>query len=203
MTSNAAGSSVVNVVGDVINLQAAQIGIAGNLTLNNAAAVISDASPPPPPSPPPFPPPPPPSPPPPPPSPPPPVTSVALADDVAQGIIINTYYANDTNTGFFTQVQQLVTLPVCFFCCRLLLCSNGNPVGLTQTSNRTQWSKVCTCLAVSTTSHVVHACMHLSHFVQNKCWQKHSHYVHNCGACRYRTACKNPEQDCKLCMQAQ
>jgi len=125
LTTNSAGSSVVNVVGDVINLQAGQIGIAGNLTLNNDAAVITDASPPPPPSPPPFPPPPPPesspppsppppppsppppppSPPPPPPSPPPPVTSEAIAADVAAGDVIATYYANGSDTGYYTQVR--------------------------------------------------------------------------------------------------
>ena len=126
LTSDSAGSSVVNFVGDVINLQAGQIGIVGNLTVNPASPGAAAESAPPPISPlppatpplPPLPPPPPPSPPPPPPAPPPPVTSVAVAIDLADAEVIDTYYANDSDSGYFTQVPicPLVTTAVAAAC---------------------------------------------------------------------------------------
>ena len=99
LTTNAAGAAVINVVGDVINLQAGQIGILGDIVYNNTLATSSDTSPPP-------------SLPPPPPSPPPPATSQAI--DVADGSIVKYFYGNSSDDGFFTQVrkQALVLLQV-------------------------------------------------------------------------------------------
>ena len=121
LTSDSAGSSVVSFVGDVINLQAGQIGIVGNLTVNPASpAAAAESAPPPFPPPPPATPPLPPVPPPPPPSPPPPVTSVAVAIDLADAEVIQTYYANDSDSGYFTQVCNYSSCHHSSGCCMYL-----------------------------------------------------------------------------------
>ncbi len=136
LTTNAAGAAVINVVGDVINLQAGQIGILGDIVYNNTLATSSDTSPPP--SPPPFPPPespppavppespppsvplppPPPSLPPPPPSPPPPATSQAI--DVADGSIVKYFYGNSSDDGFFTQVRKQAVVLLQVLSCKTM-----------------------------------------------------------------------------------
>ena len=122
LSSNSNGSAVVNVVGDVINLQAGQIALAGNLTLNNAAAAMSVGPPPPlspSPSPPPGsrPPPPPPAPPPPFRAPPAVSQQAVFATAISDGNIIDTYYKNDTDSGNFTQVSSEDTCPGFSCCC--------------------------------------------------------------------------------------
>ena len=82
LSSDASGSSVINVVGDIINLSGSQVGITGNLTVTNTATGSTR------------------------PAPPAYSTHEAFLADLSDATLIATYYYNHSDEGNFTQVHS-------------------------------------------------------------------------------------------------